>query len=62
MVSIDQGGAEIPASDIQFAPPNLRVEWSSVGASYNGKLENGKLTGAFRQAGAAMPLEFERKQ
>ena len=62
MVSIDQGGAEIPASDIQFAPPNLRVEWSSVGASYNGKLENGKLTGAFRQAGTAMPLEFERKQ
>ena len=62
MVSIDQGGAEIPASAIQYAPPNLRVEWSSFGASYNGKLENGKLTGAFRQAGAAMPLVFERKQ
>jgi hypothetical protein len=62
MVSIDQGGAEIPASDIQFAPPNLRVEWSSVGASYNGKLENNKLSGAFRQAGTAMPLVFERSQ
>jgi hypothetical protein len=62
MVSIDQGGAEIPASAIQFVPPNLRVEWSNIGASYNGKLENGKLTGAFRQAGAAMPLIFERTQ
>ena len=62
MVSIDQGGAEMPASAIEYAPPNLRVEWSSLGASYNGKLENGKLTGAFRQAGTAMPLVFERKQ
>ena len=62
MVSLDQGGAEIPASAIQFAPPNVRVEWSPIGASYNGKLENGKLTGAFRQAGAAMPLVFERSK
>ena len=62
MVSIDQGGAEVPASTIQFVPPNLRVEWGSIGASYNGKLENGKLTGAFRQGGAAMPLVFERSQ
>jgi hypothetical protein len=62
MVSIDQGGAEIPASAIEYATPNLRVEWSSVGASYNGKLENGKLTGAFRQGGAALPLVFERPQ
>jgi hypothetical protein len=61
MVSIDQGGAEVPASTIEYVPPNLRVEWNSLGASYNGKLENGKLTGAFRQAGAAMPLAFERK-
>ncbi len=62
MVSIDQGGAEVPASAIEYAPSNLRVEWSSIGASYNGKLENGKLSGAFRQAGAAMPLVFERPQ
>jgi hypothetical protein len=60
MVSIDQGGAEVPASAIEYAPPNVRVEWSALGASYNGKLENGKLTGTFRQAGAAMPLVFER--
>ena len=60
MVSLDQGAAEIPDSAIQYVPPNLRVEWGSIGASYNGKLENGKLTGAFRQAGGAMPLVFER--
>ena len=62
MVSIDQGAAEVPASTIEYAPPNLRVEWSSLGASYNGKLENGKLSGAFRQGGAALPLVFERTQ
>ncbi len=62
MVSIDQGGAEVPASTIEYAPPNVRVEWSSLGASYNGKLENGKLTGSFRQGGAAVPLVFERSR
>jgi hypothetical protein len=62
MVSLDQGAAEVPASAIQYAPPNIRVEWSSIGAAYNGKLENGKLTGAFRQGGAAFPLMFERTQ
>ncbi len=33
MVSLDQGGAEIPASIIEFVPPNVRVEWNSIGAS-----------------------------
>jgi hypothetical protein len=62
MVSLDQGATEVPASAIQYAPPNVRVEWGAIGASFNGTLENGKLTGAFRQAGAALPLVFERSQ
>ena len=62
MISLDQGGAEIPASTIQFVPPNVHLEWSAIGASYNGKLENGKLTGAWRQGGGALPLILERNQ
>ena len=60
MISLDQGGAEIPASNIQFVPPNVRLEWNAIGGSFNGKLENGKLTGAWRQGGGAVPLVLER--
>jgi RNA polymerase sigma factor (sigma-70 family) len=61
MISLDQGGAEIPASMIQFVPPNLRLEWTAIGGAYNAKLENGKLTGVWRQGGGPLPLVLERK-
>jgi hypothetical protein len=60
MISLDQGGAEIPASTVQYVPPNVRLEWSAIGGSYNGKLENGKISGAWRQGGGALPLVLER--
>jgi RNA polymerase sigma factor (sigma-70 family) len=60
MISLDQGGAEIPANNIQFIPPNVHVEWNAIGGSFNGKLENGKITGAWRQGGGAVPLVLER--
>jgi RNA polymerase sigma factor (sigma-70 family) len=60
MISLDQGGSEIPANNIQFVPPNVHVEWSAIGGSFNGKLENGKITGAWRQNGGAVPLILER--
>jgi hypothetical protein len=60
MISLDQGGAEIPANNIQFVPPNVRLEWVAIGGLFTGKLENGKLTGAWRQGGGALPLVLER--
>jgi hypothetical protein len=60
MTSLNQGGGEIPASITQYFPPNLRLEWNAIGVSFNGKLENGKLTGAWRQGGGAVPLVLER--
>ena len=60
MISLDQNGTEIPASTVQYFPPNVRLEWSAIGASFNGKLENGKITGAWRQGGEAVPLALER--
>ena len=60
MISLDQGGAEIPANNIQFVPPNVRLEWVAIGGLFTGKLENGKLTGAWRQGGGAIPLVLER--
>jgi RNA polymerase sigma factor (sigma-70 family) len=60
MISLDQGGGSIPASTVQYAPPNVRLEWPTIGGSYNGKLENGKISGTWRQGGQTIPLVFER--
>jgi hypothetical protein len=60
MISLDQGGAEIPANTVQYFPPNVRLEWGAIGGSFNGKLENGKISGAWRQGGGALPLVLER--
>jgi hypothetical protein len=62
LVSVDQGGVEIPASLVEYTPPNARMEWKAIGASFNGKLENGKLTGVWRQGGGVLPLVLERNQ
>ena len=62
MISLDQGGAEIPASNIQFVPPNVHLEWSGIGAAFYGKLEHGKISGAWRQGGGALPLVLERNR
>jgi hypothetical protein len=60
LVSVDQGGAEIPATAVQFTPPNLHLEWKAIGGSYDGQLTGGKLTGKFRQGGGALPLTLTR--
>ena len=62
MISLDQGGGEIPASAIEYNPPNLHLEWSGIGGSFHGKFENGKISGAWRQGGGALPLVFERNR
>lgn len=40
MFSFDQGGVELPASSIQYAPPNVHLEWSTIGVSF---IENLKM-------------------
>jgi hypothetical protein len=60
LINPDLGEAEIPASTTQYFPPNVRLEWNAIGISFNGKLENGKITGAWRQGGGAIPLVLER--
>jgi len=60
MISLDQGGGAIPASTVQYAPPNVRLEWPTIGGSFNAKLENGKISGTWRQGGQTLPLVFER--
>jgi RNA polymerase sigma factor (sigma-70 family) len=60
LINPDLGEAEIPASTTQYFQPNVRLEWNAIGISFNGKLENGKITGAWRQGGGVVPLVLER--
>lgn len=60
MVSLDQGGAQIPASQLNFDGDTIEVVMSAMGARYAAVLEDGTLVGTFHQGGAAFPLEMAR--
>ena len=60
MVSLDQGGAQIPASSIGVDDGNIEVVMSAMGARYTAALEDDALVGTFHQGGAAFPLEMAR--
>lgn len=60
MVSVDQGGAQIPASAISFDGDSVDVTMAAMGARYTATLAEGRLTGTFQQGGAEFPLEMAR--
>jgi hypothetical protein len=60
MDSPDQGATDLPATTVQHTPPNVKIEWKGIGGVFNGTLKNGKLTGKWRQGGAAFPLNLSR--
>jgi hypothetical protein len=60
LTRLDEDGTQIPAHTVQFSPPGVRLEWNGIGCTFNGKLENGRLVGVWRQNNRAFPLVFER--
>ena len=60
--SPDQGATDLPVDSLSVAGNTLHFEMKSLGAMYEGKLENdgAQLTGEFRQGGQALPLTFKR--
>jgi hypothetical protein len=60
MVSVDQGGAEVPITTITQAGSQLTLELPSIAGSYSGDLKDGKLIGTWRQGPGSLPLEFTR--
>ena len=57
--SPDQGAVGIPATEATISYPNVRLTWKAIGGVFDGKLEDGKLSGSWRQ-GRAFPLQLER--
>ncbi len=58
--SLDQGAKGIVTDTIQWAAPAAHLEWKSIGGSYDGTLQKGKLMGTWRQGGQEFPLNFDR--
>ena len=64
LANLEQLGNEspIPASNFEYLPPNLHMEWKWAGGAYSGRLENGQIVGNWLQGGAEFPLVFERQK
>jgi hypothetical protein len=60
LVSIDQGGVRIPASEARWTPPEAHLEWKAIGATFVGKVQKTKLSGTWQQGGTSFPLSLER--
>ena len=64
LANLDQLGCEspIPTSDFDYSAPNLHADWKWEGGAYDGRLNNGKITGTWQQGGGEFPLVFERQR
>ena len=60
LVSIDQGGAQIPLSSIVQTGAHLKFTVPAVGGEYDGDLKDGQLTGTWTQGPGTLPLTFKR--
>jgi len=60
LVSVDQGGAEIPVTSITQTLMQLKFTISTINAGYTGELKDGAIVGAWTQGPASFPLTFKR--
>jgi hypothetical protein len=60
IVSVDQGGAEIPITTVTQTGMHLELELPAIAGKYSGDLKDGKLVGTWSQGPGSMPLEFSR--
>ena len=60
LVSVDQGGVEIPITTITQTGSNLTLELPAIAGKYSGDLKDGKLVGTWSQGPGSAPLEFTR--
>jgi hypothetical protein len=56
----DQGANNILATTTQYMPPKVSIMWGGIRGVFNGALQNGKLTGTWRQYGSVHPLTLTR--
>jgi hypothetical protein len=60
MVSVDQGGGEIPITQITQSGSALTLVIGPISGRYEGALKDGQLTGTWTQGPQSFPLTFKR--
>ena len=60
MVSVDQGGVEMPIAAIVQTGSHLKLLVQVVAGTYEGDLKDGQLTGNWTQGPGTLPLIFKR--
>jgi hypothetical protein len=60
LISIDQGGAEIPLSAITQNGGHVTFTVPAVGGSYEGDIKDNQITGNWTQGPGTLPLAFKR--
>jgi hypothetical protein len=60
ILSVDQGGTEIPIATITQTGAHLELQVPTVAGSYVGDLKDGRLVGTWTQGPGSLPLEFTR--
>lgn len=62
LVSVDQGGGAIAISSITQTASHLQLNVGAIGATFEGDLKDGQITGTWTQGAASLPLVFKRTQ
>jgi hypothetical protein len=60
LVSLDQGGAEIPIASVVQDGAHLKLLVPAVVGNYEGDLKDGQLTGTWTQGPRTWPLVLKR--
>ena len=60
MVSLDQGGAQIPLRVIETTGAHIKFTVPAVGGSYEGDVKDGQMVGNWTQGPGTLPLTFKR--
>jgi hypothetical protein len=60
LVSLDQGGVEIPVTAVVQTGPHLKIVVKPIVGTYDADLKDGQLTGTWMQGPATLPLVFKR--
>lgn len=62
LISVDQGGAEIPIAAVIQSGAQIKLLLPTIVANFEGELKDGVLTGKWTQGPRTWPLVFKRQQ
>jgi hypothetical protein len=61
LVSVDQGGVELPVAPITQTASHIKLTVGPVNGTYEGDLQDGQIAGTWTQGPATLPLVFTRQ-